>query len=187
MNYCTHATGVVLVRGDASWRGAWMVQAHGTADVIFRDDAACVLLLETTYGAETREIPGGGNEANESPWQCARQEIPMSSGSRVCPVGAGPGRRSTGYITPIGAILLAGARRPGEQCSEGGSPTSVLAQQTRQCLENWESKFQDPLVLGAGLNQPAEEPDRQGHRGQSHYGSEGAQSQRACDVRVNRT
>jgi len=111
------------------------------------------------------------------------ETVPMSTGSSYCPVGA----RSTGYITPIGAILLAGARRPGEQCSEGDSPTSVFAQQARQCLENGESELQDPLVLGAGLDQPAEEPDRQGHRGQSHYGGKGAQSQRACDVRVNRT
>ncbi|WNV86645.1 NUDIX hydrolase [Umezawaea sp. Da 62-37] len=45
------------------------------AGVIFRDAHDRVLIVETTYGAKTWEIPGGALEEGESPLAGARREV----------------------------------------------------------------------------------------------------------------
>nr|WP_042186854.1 NUDIX hydrolase [Kibdelosporangium sp. MJ126-NF4]CEL17617.1 NUDIX hydrolase [Kibdelosporangium sp. MJ126-NF4]CTQ91155.1 NUDIX hydrolase [Kibdelosporangium sp. MJ126-NF4] len=56
-----------------------------SAGVIFRDTQGRVLLVETTYGAEKWEIPGGGLDEGESPWAGARREIKEELGFDLQP------------------------------------------------------------------------------------------------------
>uniref|UniRef100_UPI003F495C4B NUDIX domain-containing protein n=1 Tax=Amycolatopsis sp. CA-096443 TaxID=3239919 RepID=UPI003F495C4B len=54
--------------------------------VLFRDAADRVLLVKTAYKtSDPWEIPGGGAEADESPWECARREITEELGLTVLP------------------------------------------------------------------------------------------------------
>lgn len=55
------------------------------AGVLFRDRADRVLWVEPTY-KPVWEIPGGGVEADESPWECASREVAEEIGLSV-PLG----------------------------------------------------------------------------------------------------
>lgn len=57
-----------------------------SAGALFRDTEGRVLLLATTYGDETWEIPGGGLEEGESPRDGAGREIKEELGFE-CQVG----------------------------------------------------------------------------------------------------
>jgi hypothetical protein len=78
------------------------------------------------------------------------------------------GRRSARRITPVRAVLAAGLRRPGDQLSEGSGPVPVFAKQAGQSPEDREGEPQNPGVVRAGLDQPAEEQQGLGDRAQSH-------------------
>ncbi|WP_410657392.1 NUDIX domain-containing protein [Amycolatopsis sp. lyj-112] len=56
-----------------------------SAGVIFSDTEGRILLVETTYGSDTWEIPGGAHEEGEHPWECARREIREELGFDVLP------------------------------------------------------------------------------------------------------
>jgi ADP-ribose pyrophosphatase YjhB (NUDIX family) len=53
---------------------AALVLKRMAAGALFRDDADRVLWVEPTY-KPVWEIPGGGVEADESPWDCAVREV----------------------------------------------------------------------------------------------------------------
>ncbi|MYW06375.1 NUDIX domain-containing protein [Streptomyces sp. SID3343] len=55
------------------------------AGVILRDDDHRILLVEPLYGDGTWEIPGGGADPGELPWDTARREIAEELGLDLTP------------------------------------------------------------------------------------------------------
>lgn len=45
------------------------------AGVVLHDEAGRILLVRPTYRADTWEIPGGGMDPGEHPWETARREV----------------------------------------------------------------------------------------------------------------
>ncbi|WP_433788698.1 NUDIX domain-containing protein [Actinoplanes sp. CA-252034] len=53
------------------------------AGVILHDEHGRFLLVRPSYRADTWEIPGGGLDEGENPWQAARREVEEETGLRL--------------------------------------------------------------------------------------------------------
>ena len=95
------------------------------AGALFRDDADRVLWVEPTY-KPVWEIPGGGVEADESPWECAVREV----------------AEEIGLHRPLGRLLVVDHVR-----AEGPRPEGVMFVFDGGRLDPAEV---DALVLQAG-------------------------------------
>jgi len=83
------------------------------AGAILHDGLERILLVRPSYRQDTWEIPGGGMEAGEYPWQTARREVKEELGLDLA-----PGRLLVVDWVPRAA--MAGPRWP-TSCSRAGS------------------------------------------------------------------